>query len=224
MTTIEMKAIYKYVSKVDYAHLLLAGKVFHQTLGYFRDYEDSNAKQVIGDQYESIHLYQPLNGLQVNNHTTGTSSLLGMGFESSTRAGEIYVFCASLYMTDELKEEFGASACVDISRPRIFTQRWQHALPQNAKYFSRRVQYYEQDDVPGNIWPQPKRIATSKLSKFAYQKEYRFGFTTTCALDFGECSQQLIDRKSRPVPRPDEHHNISLNLGDLSDICKLHIL
>jgi hypothetical protein len=218
-----MKPLYKYVSKVDYAHSLLAGKVFHQTLGYFRDYEDSNDQQVIGDEYESTRLYRPHSGLRVNNLTNSTSGLMDMGFESSTRAGEIYVFCVSLQITAELKNEFGAKAYVEISKPRIFTERWQRALPQSAKYFARRVQYYEQDDTPGNIWPQPRRIATSKLSKFAHQKEYRFGFSTTSALNFGECSQQLVDRKTRPIPRQDEHDTIILDLGDLSDICKLHI-
>ncbi|MGI9071152.1 MAG: hypothetical protein ACR2JB_07495 [Bryobacteraceae bacterium] len=42
------------------------------------------------------------------------------------------------------------------------------------------------------------------------------------ALDFGQCTQQLIDRKARPLPKPDEHHSISLDVGDLHDICKLH--
>jgi hypothetical protein len=209
---------------MEYANSLMIGQVFHQTLARFRDYEDSSVKQVIGDEYESIRLYRPVSGLQVNNLTNGTSGLLDMGFESSIRAGEIFVFCVSSHMTEGLKKEFGAKACVEICRPRIFAQRWQRALPQNARYFSRRVQYYERHDVPGNIWPQPKRIATSKLSNFAYQKEYRFGFTTTRALNFGECSQQLAHRKIRPAPKLEEHHHITLDIGDLSDICKLHML
>src|SRR5437762_950462 len=118
-----MKPLYKYVSKLDYAHSLLAGNVFHQTLGYFRDYEDSNAEEIIGDEYESTHLYRPLDGLEVNNHTTGISGFLDLGFESSARAGEILVFCVSLYMTDELEDEFGANACLEIRKPRIFSQR-----------------------------------------------------------------------------------------------------
>jgi hypothetical protein len=31
---------YKYVRKLEHADLLLGGKVFNQTLAYFRDYED----------------------------------------------------------------------------------------------------------------------------------------------------------------------------------------
>lgn len=217
------RSLYKYVPKLDYAQSFLSGKVFHQTLGYFRDYEDSNAKQVIGDEFESTHIFRPTGGLQINNLTNDTSSLLDMGFESSVRAGEIYVFCVSLEMTEALRKEFEARACVEIMNRPAFRKRWQDALPQDAKHFARRVQYYEPDDLPGNIWPQPRRIATTKLSRFRNQREFRFGFSTKGALDFGESTQQLIDRKARPDPKRDEHYNMTIDVGDLNDICKLHI-
>jgi len=44
----------------------------------------------------------------------------------------------------------------------------------------------------------------------------------TGALDFGQCTQQLIDRKARPLPKHEQYHTITLDLGDLNDICKLH--
>ncbi len=213
---------FKYVSKPEHAHQLLEGKVFHQTLGYFRDYEDSEAKQVIGDEFESTRIFRPVDGLQVNNQTRGTSGPLEMGFESSARVGEIYVFCVSFALTEELQRQFRAVACVEVLDPRTFINRWQSALPPGAKHFARKVNYYRREDVPGNVWPQPELIATTKLAQFAYQQEYRFGFSTTGALDFGQCTQQLVDRKARPLPKPDEHHTLTLDLGDLHDICKLH--
>jgi len=149
---------FKYVSKLEHAHLLLDGKVFHQTLGYFRDYEDSEAKQVIGDEFESTRIFRPVGGLQVNNQTRGTLGPLEMGFEPSARAGEIYVFCVSFALTDELKREFRAVACVEILDPRAFINRWQRALPPGAKHFARKVNYYRREDVPGNVWPQPELI------------------------------------------------------------------
>jgi hypothetical protein len=130
-----------------------------------------------------------------------------MGFESSVRAGEIYVFCASFALTEELKKEFKAVACVEILDPRLFINLWQTVLPANGKHFAKKVNYYRREDVPGNVWPQPELIATTKLAQFAYQWEYRFGFSTTGALDFGQCTQQLVDRRARPLPKPDEHHD-----------------
>ena len=215
---------YKYFSNVDFARRFMEGSVYHQTLAWFRDYEDAAAKQVIGDEFESTRIYRPADGLQVNNLTQGTSFPLQMGFESSARAGEIYVFCMSLGLTDELIREFKATAIVEILKPASFINRWLAALPDGAKHFAKRVDYYRPEDVPGTVWPQPHLIATTKLTPFAYQQEYRLGFSTTGALEFGQATQQLVDRKARPVPKPDEHHNMTLSLGDLGDICRLHEL
>lgn len=44
---------YKCFSKTDYTRQFMAGKVYHQTLGDLRDFEDGASKQVIGDEFES---------------------------------------------------------------------------------------------------------------------------------------------------------------------------
>jgi hypothetical protein len=215
---------FKYVSKREHADALLAGKVFHQTLGYFRDYEDLAAKQVIGDELESTHIFRPKDGLQINNQTRGTSFALDAGLESSVRGGEIYVFCLSLGMTEELIREFRAEACVEILNPRAFIKRWEMALLSGAVHFAKRVSYYEREDVPENVWPEPELIATMKLAQFDYQEEFRCGFSTTGALDYGQCNWKLVDRKTRPSRKPEEHLTMTRDLGDLSDLCKLHLL
>ena len=213
---------YKYFSKLEHASQFMAGKVYHQTLAFFRDYEDKSAKQIIGDEFESTRIFRPVDGPQVNNQTQGTHGPLQMGFESSARAGEIYVFCVSFAFTDEMKKEFAAVACVEIQNPLKFIQRWLAKLPDGASHFAKKVDYYRQDHGPDNVWPQPHLIATTKLERFAYQQEYRFGFSTTGALEFGQTTQQLVDRRARPAPKPDEHHHWTLELGDLRDICTLH--
>ena len=145
-----------------------------------------------------------------------------MGFESSARAGEIFIFCFSVALTDELILEFKAAALRMILKPAVFINRWIAALPAGAADFARKVDYYRVEDVPGNVWPQPDLIATTKLARFAYQQEYRLGFSTTGALAFGQATQQLVDRKVRPLPKPEEHHNMTLDLVDLSGLCRLH--
>jgi hypothetical protein len=127
---------YKYFSNIDHARQFMGGRVYHQTLGYFRDYEDGASKRVIGDEFESTRIYRPADGLQVNNLTQGTSFPLPMGFESSARAGEIYVFCMSLLFTDDLTSEFGACAVVEILKPGAFIKRWLAALPNRAAHFA----------------------------------------------------------------------------------------
>jgi len=213
---------YKYFSNLEHAAQFLDGNIYHQTLAFFRDYEDATAAQLIGDEFESTRIYRPVEGLSINNLTQGKSFPLQMGFESSARAGEIYVFCLSRALTDELARDFRAKVCVEILQPAVFIKRWLAALPNGACHFAKKVDYYQPDDVPGNVWPQPDLIATTKLARFANQKEYRLGFSTTGALDFGQTTQQLVDRKIRPEPKPDEHHHWIVESGDLRDVCKLH--
>ena len=212
---------YKYFSTLDYAEQFLEGRVFCQTLAFFRDDEDAAAQQIIGDEYEGARLYRPANGLQIHNQTRGTNGTLQMGMACLTRAHEIYVFCMSLSLTDELKTEFKAVACAEIYDPREFIVRWLAALPEGAKHVSRRVGYYRPEDVTGNVWALPDLIATTKLKRFAYQNEYRLAYTTTEAFGFQNCTYQLVDRKARPLPKPEEHHHETLDLGDLRHICQL---
>ncbi len=200
----------------------LDGNVYHQTLAYFRDFEDAEAESVVGDQLESTRLYRPADGLRVNNLTEGISFDLQAGFESRVKAGEIYIFCCSSVLKDSLVKKFKAEACVEIQNPDIFIKRWKAALPHDAKHFNKKVDYYKPSRGPGNTWPQPHLIATGKPELYAYQKEYRFGFSITDALEFGQATQELVDRKGRPKPNPAEHHQWTLEQGSLRDICKLH--
>ncbi len=217
---------FKYFSELDWAEQFLEGRMFCRTAAFFRDYEDAEAQQIIGDEYEGTRLYRPLNGLEVNNLTRNYSQNLKAGMECITKAHEIYIFCVSLSFTEALKKEFKAVACAEIYDPREFSNRWRKALPEEAKkdgkYVSRTVGYYRPEDVPGNVWALPDLITTTKLKRFEYQNEYRFAYTTTDAFAFENCSYQIVDRKERPLPKPEEHHDQTLELGDLRDICRIH--
>lgn len=128
--------------------------------------------------------------------------------------------------TEALKNQFKAVACAEIFNPRAFIHRWLDALPEEAqqerKHVARRVGYYRPEDVPGNVWALPELIITTKLKCFEYQNEYRLSYTTTDAFAFQNCTYQLVDRKARPSPKPEEHHYQTLELGSLRDICRIH--
>jgi hypothetical protein len=95
------------------------------------------------------------------------------------------------------------------------------AVGDYQKYVSRMVKYYHGHDLPGNVWAIPDLITTTKLKKFAYQEEYRFAYTKTDAFNFENVRVELVDRKARPAPKPEEHANETLDLGNLHDICRL---
>jgi len=217
---------YKYFSQIDHARQFLDGKMFCQTAAYFRDYEDKEAQQVIGDEYEGTRIYRPANGLEFHNQTRSTFGNLQRGMECLTKAHEIYIFCVSLSFNGLLKQEFKAVACVEIRDPHKFISRWLEKLPEEAKtndkHVARRVDYYTPEDLPGNVWALPDLITTTKLKRFEYQDEYRFAYTITDAFAFQNCTYNLVDRKARPAPKPEEHHHETLELGNLRDICKLH--
>jgi hypothetical protein len=219
---------FKYFTKLEYADQFLDGRVFHQTAAYFRDYEDAKAQQIIGDEYEGTRLYRPLGGLEINNVSRNQSGMFDVGMECLTKAHEIYIFCMTLSLSDLLKREFKAVACVEILYPCAFISRWVNALPEEAKqdgkHVARRVGYYKPEDVPGNVWALPDLIVTTKLKRFEYQNEYRLGYTKTDAFAFQNCTYQLVDRKARPAPKPEEHLRQTLELGNLRDICRIHIL
>jgi hypothetical protein len=214
---------YKYFSEVDYAEKFLNGQMYCQTLGFFRDYEDAEAQQIVGDEYEGTRIYRPANGLEVTKVGQSESGLIQMGMECLTKADEIYIFCLSFSFTEELKREFRAKACVEIFHPRKLTERWKRALPVGTKYVSRKVGYYLPTDLPGSVWALPDLIATTKPKRFAHQDEYRLAYTTSDAFGFENCKYQLVDRKARPAPKPEEHHHQTLELGSLRDICRLHL-
>ncbi len=134
----------------------MEGKVYHQTLAFFRDYEDKAvAKQVIGDEFEATRISRPVEGLHVNNQTQDTSGLLQIRFESSARADEIYIFCVSFVFTDELTNEFGAVACVEIQEPLKFIQRWLGALPEMPSISPRRWTTTAGKTVPATFGGNP---------------------------------------------------------------------
>jgi hypothetical protein len=219
-------SLFKYFSKLDYANQFLDGKVFCQTASYFRDYEDAEAKQIIGDEYEGTLLYHPAGGLQVSNVTNGTAGPLQMGMECLVKGQEIFIFCLSRSFNDVLIAEFKAVVCVEICRPQEFISRWQKALPEAArskeKHVARRVKYYNREDVPGNVWALPDLIITAKLKQFEYQKEFRLAYTSTDAFGFENCDYRLVNRVTRPLPKPEEHRRHTLELGDLRNMCRVH--
>jgi hypothetical protein len=209
--------------------------MFCWNAAYYRDYEDAKAAQVVGDEYEGTRLYRPLNGLEINNLTQHTQGNIQRGAEFITKAHEIFVYCVSMAFNDDLIKEFDAKACVEICDPLKLMQRWQKALPPEAhvtsgavgdyqKYVCRRVSYYHGHDLPGSVWAIPDLITTTKLKRFAYQQEYRFAYTKTDAFRFENVRVELVDRKARTAPKPEEHFHEMLYLGDLHDICRIHII
>jgi len=211
---------YKYYSDRRWAEEFLDGKLLFRSLSYFRDYEDKNVR---GDQKEGVSVYGPERGLVVTNQTQGkTFTMEGFAFESAANQEEIFVFCASRCLSDKLREEFKAAVCVEITKVRVFCSRVRAALPAEATFYARRVEYYQPTDDCNPRWALPDLIATSKLESYAWQQEVRLVFSLTDALNFEKISARLVRGPMKETAKPIEHHSQVVRAQSLRDICRLH--
>ena len=211
-------SLYKYYSERKWAEAFLDGKILFRSLSYFRDCEDSAR----GDEYEGTSTFLPDGGLIINNQTQGTTFGDPRAFESTVKAGEIFVFCASRSLSEEIAREFKAVVCVEILKISTLCARIQAALPPTATCRGRKVEYYKQSEAGHPRWALPDDIATSKLDSFASQDEYRLVFSLTDALAFEKVGLRLVQRNVREAAKPAEHHEYLVKARSLRDICKLH--
>jgi|HubBroStandDraft_6_1064221.scaffolds.fasta_scaffold710729_1 hypothetical protein len=215
----DKRPLFKYFSDLKHAEQFLDGGMLFRSLAYFRDIED----EARGDEYEGTSKFLPDGGLIVSNQTQGTTFTLSpsMAFESSVNAREIFVYCVSQVLSADIAKEFNAVACVEVRRVAVFCDRIRRVLPATATFGARPVDYYPQTQGGSPRWALPEHIATSKLSRWSSQSEYRFIFSETDALGFEKVETRLVDRRTRPVPRPEEHVPRFLEVGSLRDICTL---
>jgi hypothetical protein len=220
---------FKLFGEQHWAECFLNGEVLFRSLSYFRDFEDPATKQVIGDRHEGIQAGMPEGGIITTDHVTGKfirKFEKPFEFNALVRTEDIFVFCVSQYLTDDLAREFRATACIELFNKTQFFARLRAALPTGADLIFGPVRYYDytsEAHLKALLTATPEEIVKSKFSHFEYQNEYRFAFSSNGALDAGS-GRLCLRPELNPTPNPAEHHKAPLNLGDLSDICRLHLL
>ena len=221
--------LYKYFSERKWAEAFLDGSMLFRSLSHFRDLEDKNVRE---DEKEGVSIFRPKDGLIMHNETQGTTlTLPDHGLETVVKQDEIFVFCVSRSLTDELRESFNAVTCVEISNIGAFCDRVTAALPSSAKFpgppgrqrIGQRVEYYCESGDCNPRWALPDVIATSKRETYAWQDEFRLVFSLSDALDFEKIIGRIVPPGSpRPPQKPDEHHSYGVTTQSLRDICRIH--
>ncbi len=215
------RSLFKYFKDRRWADAFLDGQILFRSLAYFRDYED---EQVRGDRKEGTSVYRPEEGLLITNLTQGKSfTIPNSAFEAVTNQEDIFVYCVSRSLTDQLRESFESVACVEISKPPTLCERIKRALQPTAKLVAERVEYYNPNEPPNPRSALPDRIALSKFESYSWQKEFRFCFTLSDAFEFEKGSHRIVIGNSEEAPKPTEHQKHLVEAGNLRDICKLHI-
>ncbi|CAB3753048.1 hypothetical protein [Paraburkholderia solisilvae] len=222
-----MGRLYKYFDKRQWAEAFLDGKLLFRTLAYFRDYEDNNVR---GDEREGTAAYRPNGGLLINNITQGTTFRLpDHAFESSAKQDEIFVCCLSRSLTDELRREFKAVACVEILDVPAFCSRVTAALPAATTFpgapgktkIGWRVDYYDESKPANPRWALPDQIAIAKPKNYARQDEFRLVFSSTDAFAFENVAVRIAHASTKNAARPDVHHPCHVTAESMRDICRL---
>jgi len=189
-------------------------------LAYFRDYEDENVRR---DKNEGTSVFRPAGGLLINNLTQGTSfTLPNSAFESTANQEEIFVFCASRSLSDEVRRRFEAAVCVEILKIQTFCERIKGALPADATFHAGRVEYYDQRDSVSPRWALPDQVAMSKFESYRWQNEFRLLFCLTDALGFEKGAYRLVKGDVAGDPKLSEHRKYPVRARSFHDICRLH--
>lgn len=147
------RSLFKYFKERRYANDFLEGKLLFRSLAHFRDDEDAARE----DQYEGTSNFRPEGGLQIHNQTQGVQFGLPMAFESSVKAGEIFVYCVSQTLSAAIAREFEPVARVEITKIATLCGRIQSALPSTATFKARKVDYYSESQGGNPRWALPWR-------------------------------------------------------------------
>lgn len=219
-----MTSLYKYLPEQYVDPLLREGVILFRTLSHFRDYEDA---QVRGDEFEGTRLYRPANGLEPTIVNTQEKVLIPHAFESSANEDDIFVFCLSTILSQELAAQFNTNVCVEIQNLSLFISKIRGALSRRPSIKSKQlvhgeVNYYAPHEPPVVDWALPERITMSKLDPFRPQHEYRIAFCVNGAFDFGNTRQQLVAPGTPRPKRITAYPERQFKLGSISKICRVH--
>lgn len=214
-----MSTIFAFVKLFEnraYAEAFINGKLFMNTIRYFKEYKDESG-ELRGDEYEGIiALYQPdkIGEIKIGEHTISASDLAAPIVVHGNYLLDHNVFCiyslntrghdtvsaetlSEFKRTIELHEScFGLGKfCVAILNASEFIKRCTLAIEKLNLYGSLGlVDYFDEHEFHGSM-PE-SRLGYQKRSLFSRQREYRI----------------KIDLM-RSIPE-----SYTLDIGDLSDI------
>lgn len=216
-------AIYKYFTEEAHALALIKkGELMMQPLSHFRGRE---ADGVRGDPRDGILTYAPKDGLVMNMEDGRVITLEGGSFNSSVNQNDIFVYCASNQLSEELAEKFGAF-CVEIPDPDVLVRRLKmRAQPSSQFDYEQvvcgRVDYREHSREPGADWALPERLVLIKPVDFTWQDEFRIAVGKRDTMNVENVGLTIQTGPAAPVFEP-VPPPIFIRLNSLADHVTLH--
>lgn len=189
---------------------LRSGKIYLNSLKWFREYENESGDMVVGDSYEGmLHINDgELIIKETGEHQRLNDTIL------PTVLSDSYVFCMTYIdprndkfeFTDEQKEElvqFGDTALIILDSDAFISRVKKAAEEKGYKIYFNNVHYYDETndwaDIFISLIPGTHNIAFWKRKTYRNQQEFRMVI---------------------PVERYTEDH-IELDIGNISDISEV---
>lgn len=215
-------AIFRYFSEEEHARDLIEhGRVRFCTLGTYHVFED---KEVRRDPSDGLLRYKPEGGVTINQGDRTFQN--NMAFVSVVKVNDIYVYCMSNKLSEELAARFNSPFCVEIQHSlglvgRIRRHVRLRSQLDHANVFARAIDYRGLDHEPGADWALPERLAFIKPAAFAWQDEFRIVIGNKGALGVENVDTHLEADGHNLAVAYEERDPLVVKLGDLSRITTL---
>lgn len=171
------------------------GILLFRSLSYFQRIEGDAAR---GDYFEGMHVDHPDNDITITALNTGRTVKGDMAFLNQTKSEDIYCFCLSTRLSDELFHAFGATACIEIFNVPEFARRVRKAIGRLKSAASwevdfRPVVYYHSNKAVEVDVKNPRNLPFFKPVDYAEQAEFRIVAARRTSF---ELTEAIVDWKN----------------------------
>lgn len=214
--------IFRYFAKEEHARDLIEnGRVRFCTLGTYHIFEDNEVRR---DPSDGLLRYKPEGGVTINQGDRTYQN--NMAFVSVVKVNDIYVYCMSNKLSEELAARFNSPFCVEIQHCLGFVGRIRRHVRlrsqlDHANVFARSIDYRGRDREPGGDWARPERLAFIKPEPFAWQDEFRVVIGNKGALGVENVDTHLEADGLNLAVAYEEREPLVLKVGDISRIAAL---
>jgi len=168
--------------------------------------------------------YKPEGGVTINLGDRPFQN--NMAFVSVVKVNDIYVYCMSNTLSEELAARFNSPFCVEIQHCLGFIGRIRRHVRlrsrlDHANVFARSIDYRGLEREPGADWALPERLAFIKPEPFAWQDEFRVVIGNKGALGVENVDTHLEADGRNLAVAYEERDPLVLQLGDISRIAAL---
>jgi hypothetical protein len=220
-----LAALFRYFSSEEYARAFMEdGAVLFRALSYFRDYEDAGVR---ADPYEGTLAHRPDDGLRLHLVDQKQVVVLQSNFEARACEDDIFVYCLSTELSPHIARRFQAKVAVVVKDRGTFFARVRQALDASKavradELVRKVVRYCHLREAPVIDWALPERIALRKPKSFEWQREYRIAVPVGNAFKVENVELAIVEPGRNRPQRREDHPQLMVHVGSLSNICRLH--